>query len=631
MAAHAGVLSFDRHLDASEATGLLHALEPMSPDGAVALFAERGLAMARAAFDVWAGDRSSRGIWRSAAGITVAWDGRLDNRRDLLLRLGGADRDVASDAALAAAAFERWGVDGLHALVGEWSAAIWDTTRRTLHLARDYMGVRPLYLVVTERSLAWSSDLGELATRTGRADLLSDRFAAGFMVLRVASDVTPFVGLRAVPAGCAVSFGEDGGELARRFWRLEPALVRYRDPRHYEDHLRALWTDAVASRLRTAGPPWAELSGGLDSSSVVCTADALMKSGVAGASSPQPISHVTLHSPEGDERRFIAAVEAQTGTSSHILGVEEHLECIDERFDWITPFAVRGVALAGLEHVRRSGGRVLLSGRAGDAVMGCESDNSGALFDDLAAGRPLAALAGLRRWSRSCRKPALEIAASLAGRATRFGIAAAARRGAAPDASGLALLTAPLRAMADFDNAALVDLLALVRRAKLQMAAMVLGYGAESRLNIPYTPHGVVHTYPFMHRPLVELMLAIPGDQLSAPGEMRALMRRAFAGLVPDRVLQRTSKGYYPPSAMRAARPLAAALGPVDRLVVVRRGWIEPAALDAAVRLLVDGGSTGGEVRRALRLEHWLLSRERRAPAAIPQRKEVRSHEVLNA
>src|SRR4029453_277939 len=100
---------------------------------------------------------------------------------DLLLRLGEQVSDKVSDVSIAMAVFERWGVDGLHSLIGDWSLAIWDGARRPLHLARDYMGVRPLYYYVDDRAALWSSSLGELATRTGRLDELNDAFVVGYM------------------------------------------------------------------------------------------------------------------------------------------------------------------------------------------------------------------------------------------------------------------------------------------------------------------------------------------------------------------------------------------------------------------------------------------------------------------
>src|SRR5205823_15034517 len=144
----------DRTLDAR--------LQPLAPDG-VSVHDEPGVAMAHGALHVWTGEPPSYQPRRSPTGTVVTWDGRLDNRDDLLLRLGDILRADAPDVDIVLAAFERWGVEAFSSLVGEWSAAIWDGRARTLHLARDYMGVRPLYYCTSGRSVLWSTSLGELA------------------------------------------------------------------------------------------------------------------------------------------------------------------------------------------------------------------------------------------------------------------------------------------------------------------------------------------------------------------------------------------------------------------------------------------------------------------------------------
>jgi hypothetical protein len=168
-----------------------------------------------------------------------------------------------------------------------------------------------------------------------------------------------------------------------------------------------------------------------------------------------------------------------------------------------------------------------------------------------------------------------------------------------------------------------------LRRSKRALARMILGYSAGARLDIPHRPPEIVPAYPFTHRPLVEFMLAIPGEQLSAPGRTRALMRRAFAPFVPQRVIARVSKGYYPPAAYRAARRLVASVSVRD-LEVVARGWIDPDRFQAAVSALTTGnGESGGDIHAVLRLEAWLQAR--RARFSIPPRKEVNTDEVLHA
>jgi asparagine synthase (glutamine-hydrolysing) len=633
MAAQAGVVYFDQRPIEDAIRTVIGGLEPVARDG-VSAFACPGVVLAYGACHVWSAERACRQPRQSPSGLVMTWDGRLDNRDDLRLTLGLSGSDDLSDPGIALAVFERWGVDGLSRLVGDWSLVIWDGRRRTVYLARDYMGVRPLYYhECPGRWVAWSSSLGELAVRVGCADALDERFITRFMTLHHSTAVTPYKGIHAVPTAQCVSASADGVET-RRFWNLEPAVIRYRDPQRYEEQLRALWTEAVGTRLRAEGTVWAELSGGLDSSSVVCMADILIKEGAVDAAAIQPISHVPAGSPEGDERRFIAAVEERIGTKSRVLILDDHQPVQDADADWVTPLAARGAGLTLARHVRDHGGRVVLSGRVGDAVMGCLVDNSVAVLDEMADTHWSAAIAGIRQWSLATRKPFIEIGWCL----LRERVSAVAfASGVVPAVNevedrGADLLTRRLRLLTEEYSDDVAATAARFRPSKRPLARQLLGYSREARLSVPVPPIDVIYTYPFVHRPLVEFVLAIPGEQLSAPGQMRSLMRRSFAALLPPRVVQRTSKGYYPPAALRALRPIARAARPVDRLEVVQRGWLDPDRLDAAIREVIDGGAgVGLEVRSALRLEQWLTSRDRRGPAVTPIQKGGECHDVLNA
>ena len=589
----------------------------MSTHSGLFTFDEARGTLTQGAGAAWLGETRSSGVSRLPSGLAATFDGRIDNRNDLLRRLALASSETPADADLALAIFDRWGIDGLRSMVGDWSLAVWDGAARTVHLARDYMGARPLYYCLDARYVAWSTDLAGLVTRTGRRDALSDRFAAGFMGLRLSPETTPYNGVHAVPPGVCVSIAAGGRVTRRAFWTLEAGEIRYPDARQYEDQLYALWREAVQARLRTGGTVWAELSGGLDSSSVVCMVDRLIKHGDVAPQAMRLVSHATLQSPEGDERRFIAEVERQVGVTSDIVAVEDHQEHTDRDRAWVTPYALHGVGLETVRRVRSGGGRVVLSGRLGDAIMGCQPDNSVAVFDDLARGAALTALRNLRAWSRATRKPFLEIAWKLL-----------APDSLTPPDSGAGLLAPPLQAM--LQEIPPIEVPRGLRRSKRALARMVLGYSAGARLDVPDRAPDIVYVYPFAHRPLVEFMLAIPGEQLSAPGTTRSLMRRAFTGLVPPRVLRRVSKGYYPPAAFRAAPRLVASMLPVHELEVVQRGWIDPVQLRSAIQTLTDGsGQTGGDIHAVLRLERWLQSR--RDSHGMPTRKEVNTHEVLHA
>ncbi|HEY0875790.1 MAG TPA: asparagine synthase-related protein, partial [Vicinamibacterales bacterium] len=243
-------------------------------------------------------------------------------------------------------------------------------------------------------------------------------------------------------------------------------------------------------------------------------------------------------------------------------------------------------------------------------------DNSESVFDDLAALRFVNAARNLHAWSRATRKPFIELAWRLFVPERRL-----------PE-SAVDLLSPSLRTM--LADAPVVRTDDVGRRSNRTLRRLVLEYALGNRLDFPYRSPDIVYAYPFAHRPLVEFVLAIPGEELSAPGIHRALMRRAFGGFLPPRIANRTSKGYYPPAAFRRLRQEAESIADVGELHVVRRGWIDAPRLREALRTLTDGGgATGGDLLRVLRLEQWLRARQH-APA-IPHRKEVNSHAVLSA
>src|SRR5687767_6663474 len=126
------------------------------------LFAfDRGCTLRQSGEDVWLGERQGD-LARHPSGLTATWDGRIDNRDELLMRLG---ERTAPDADIALAMFAPWGTAGLASMVGEWSLVVWDAARRTVHPARDYMGAGPLYYSAAAAHAAWPADLCGLVTR----------------------------------------------------------------------------------------------------------------------------------------------------------------------------------------------------------------------------------------------------------------------------------------------------------------------------------------------------------------------------------------------------------------------------------------------------------------------------------
>src|SRR5580693_5447653 len=99
------------------------------------------------------------------------WDGRLDNRTDLLLLLADSLWDDASNAAIALAAYARWGTNGFVHLIGDWSIVIRDQANGATVLASDFAGVRPLYYSVQLGNVFWSTRLQAVVDATGISEL----------------------------------------------------------------------------------------------------------------------------------------------------------------------------------------------------------------------------------------------------------------------------------------------------------------------------------------------------------------------------------------------------------------------------------------------------------------------------
>ena len=211
------------------------------------------------------------------------WDGRLDNRSDLLLRLSDSLKGETSNAAIARATYDRWGTERFgppdRRLESGHSRS---RRRRTTVLASDFAGVRPLYYHVQDGRVQWSNRLQSLVEETGITDL-DEQYIAGFLTFGGCPNRTPYKGIYSVPPGHAVCVSTKETKISR-FWSMPIGdTIRYQNQHRYEEELRALFREAVAVRLQTESPVLAELSGGLDSSSVVCMANHLMRSGAVSA------------------------------------------------------------------------------------------------------------------------------------------------------------------------------------------------------------------------------------------------------------------------------------------------------------------------------------------------------------
>jgi asparagine synthase (glutamine-hydrolysing) len=545
------------------------------------------------------------------AGNACTWDGRLDNRENLFLQVS---RQVArasfSNAMAALMVFARRSADGLRELTGDWSVAIWDAPDRTMVLASDYAGIRPLYYYRDSHCLRWSSSLIHLVQWIGSAALDVD-FAARFLMSRAVPGRTPYSGIHPVPPGSAVCVSAKGVSTAR-FWHLPVHQgIRLEDDRDYEEGLRNLFREAVQARLHTDTPVCAELSGGLDSSSVVCMASDIL---------PSPLKPVTFsYTYEGSrDDRYFQEVER----ACHLEGI--HLQL--NEFSLVTAAQSGGAAPGWWEprnaelarRMEQLGARVLLTGQVGDLIMGNLGDDSDQVAEPLRRGHLRQAVREAFAWSR-----ALEVSLySTLWRGARTAYSSWTAptvtdiwSGPASPFTTMDSLTPAMRArVTDGESESGVNLRWREAAPSCRRRFRMLGQMLEGRmLQTPEPLQAFSYTHPFAHRPLVEFMMAIPPDRVCRPGEPRRLMRRAFAGLLPGAILKRRTKAAFTQSYRQALLPLAAGLAAQPAGIrVVELGYVESASLAERLTRFSQGLECNDtQLRQIILFEYWLRNRER--------------------
>lgn len=497
--------------------------------------------------------RSEVQPFKSKGGEILVWDGRLDNREDVSrltgIRMSRGGR-VVSDVELVMGLYERAGVEFLEGLVGEFALSLWDPHARRIILARDGSGVRSLYYWLGGEKFLWSSDLTALLEVSGGSLEIDEDHVAGFLSFGVDCGRTPYLGFNAVRPGHVVVVDHEGVVKGRRFWGLDPnAEIRLPNDRAYEEMFRELFTEAVACRLRADGPVVAELSGGLDSSSIVCMGHRLVEAGGVDAASLEMVSHVSDRCRSSDERKFIAYVEEHVGKRSSYLRQEDHpyLSPMPDNahVSTINPYLTNcGYQIALKELLERHGARVLLSGIGGDELLHSVNDPAPELSDLLVRVRLLKLVGRVRVWAKLLREPYGRL---LWHKAVLPALPLRLRASFKPEHR----VYVPAWLNPDFvsrtgfreRNVGTKDVFGFRYPTGRDQSTGFLS--VVNRISTGYYGEIAEHdvSYPFLHRPLVEFLCAIPFEQLLRPGESRSLMRRALFGILPEGTLKRRGKG----------------------------------------------------------------------------------------
>jgi len=518
-----------------------------------------------------------------------AFAGRLDIPKDTTF-------SCASELVLSL--YHRKGPAAFHDLIGDWGVALWDARERAILLAGDYAGVRPLYYCRTPASLKWSSSLEHLLNWTGITSLDSDLdadFVAGMIAHACSPGKTPYRGIDCLQPGAFLRATRESF-VTKRFWHppIDSCALDGNEA-DYAERLRTLFQEAVAVRLGGAAHVSAELSGGMDSSSVVCMANRLAPG----------ITTFSYHSPGTNDAPFISAVEEFCKNPGIHLDSEEFPPLTYACAGSAAPYfgAPRWAEVS--RRMRRQGSGLLLTGQAGDLVMGNWLDDSEQAADYLRQGRVVSAVKEAFAWSQSLGVPVYPIL----WRALRP-VDLAAR---SPAAHGCQSMAGAFRQRAEsLDGAPFAwECPRDVPPSHRKRLWGLMNLLSSGTLRSPDTLAGAYTTHPFTHRPLVEFMLSAPSGFLCRPGEPRRLMRRALKGIVPDALLRRRSKGNYEVMFRRALRKCAVELlRDPEPLRLVELGYLEQESTQRRLEDLVQGlPCSEHQLRQVILCEVWLRRR----------------------
>jgi asparagine synthase (glutamine-hydrolysing) len=545
----------------------------------------------------------------SLDGSICAWDGRLDNRNDLLAQLRGDATAQVSDGALALRFYQAQGPDGLCDLLGDWSLVIADAPSRTVLLASDYAGIRPLYYCRNAECLMWSSSLSHLVQWSGR-DQLDEEYVASFLIHGSAAHRTPYRGIYPVPPGRSVRISEHSVSICA-FWDLPvDREIRFKNSDCYAEELRNLFQEAVAVRLPSAAPVCAELSGGLDSSSIVGMADSLAQQ--RPGEFHRPATFTYTHPGAADEK-YVGVVERARHLASIRLDLEEYSfvgpdQAGDSAPAWWSP---RLTELGRRFDAMQAG--VFLTGQLGDFAMGNMLDDSEQAAAYLRRGRWLRAAGEIYEWSRALRAPLYP----LLWRALRTAYTpwTACMESSAANSGAPVHSLAPelLKKSAVNHDAPLPEHSWRQANPDRRSRFRALSRMLDARtLQAPEALQHISYTHPFAHRPLVEFMLTIPPAEVCRPGEPRRLMRRAFSHILPPAILQRKSKATYADHYRQALIPLAARmLSQPDQIRLAAHGYVDCKSLAERLGNFVQGLECNEpQLRQLLLFEFWLRNRE---------------------
>jgi len=524
-----------------------------------------------------------------------------------------------SDTEVLLAAYAEWGEAALDRLVGMFALVIWDNAAQVAFAARDRFGIKPLYLYAAPGGMAFASEIKQLVGLPGLRSRLNIARAYDFLSSGIMEHTgeTLFTGIEQLRGGECVRLDlqhwRPGEPMPVRRWYaiLSPGTLAL-DERDAAERFGALLAQSVHLHLRSDVPVGTCLSGGLDSSSIVC----LMARELVAAGNGAQVNTVSAcyDVKAVDERPFMEAVVRQAHCIPHwchprvedaFAQAERITWYQDEPYGSTSIFAQWSVFAAA----RDAGIKVMLDGQGADEQLAGYHGGFSYYYRSLIRRRRFAALARAmierHRWHgtsladearifvlpllptflvRRLRRErhALLQHNWLDGEALRPHLGRSAFE-TAREAIGLPEIT-------DIGNLCV---------AMTQSSNLTMLLRWEDRNSMA---HSIEARVPFLDHRLVELSIALGERHKMVGGDTKRVLRRAMAGILPESVRRRRDKlGFATPEEAWFRGPLReSVVGGIEQTLAWFPGLLNPAGVRAHAADMLDG-------RRSLDFSLWRI------------------------
>jgi asparagine synthase (glutamine-hydrolysing) len=487
------------------------------------------------------------------ARLALVYNGEIYNYLELReeLRADGIQFTSTSDTEVLLAAYARWGEECLPRLNGMFAFAVWDTQRRRLFCARDRFGEKPFYYALDRQRgrFAFASEVKALIGLGAALANLNVHRVYRFMRFGEQSgvDETIWDGVHRLLPSSSLVLQVTGQNLelrTRRYWDVSVAPTGPHDLQRAAAGFAELFRDSVRLRLRSDVPVGTSLSGGLDSSSVLCQIHAL------GAAADQKAFTARMNDPALDEGKHVDVVLSATGVAgfSVVPHAAEFLASFDDlAFHQEEPFETTSIFASYLVQrlARTHGVTVMLDGQGADEYLAGYAHYPAVILSDFARrGR-------FRAWhrERSAVKSSLRVDPVPWRAALQYWLASLGKR-----SNGASTLKVDMERDVSFLNP---DIQQDFRHEEPRTVA-VEGDALKARLYVDLM-HGHLQELlryadrnsmaasreirlPFLDHRLVEYSLSLPSRFLLGDGTSKRVLREAMRGVVPLEILARRDK-----------------------------------------------------------------------------------------